>query len=114
MTISLGTWIALTAAIVCETIGTTLLNASEQFTRPIPTVACLACYGVSFWLLSVALKTVPVGIAYAIWSGVGIVLISLMGRFVFGQVLDAAALVGIGLIAAGVVVINLFSSSSVH
>ncbi|MEG1679170.1 MAG: SMR family transporter, partial [Stenotrophomonas sp.] len=79
-----------------------------------PTIGALAGYSVCFWLLALVMKTIPTGIAYAIWSGVGIVLISLIGLFVFKQKLDTAAIVGIALICAGVLVINLFSRSSVH
>lgn len=107
-------WFALAVAIVLETIGTSCLQASHQFTRLGPTIATAVCYALSFWLVTIALKTIPVAISYAIWSGVGIVLIGLIGRFWFGQVLDGPAYVGMGLIVAGVIVINLFSSASVH
>lgn len=101
-------------AILAETVGTTALQASQQFTRLWPSVLCLGSYGVAFYLLSLALKTMPVGVVYAIWSGLGVVFIALIGRIVFGQRLDAPALAGIALILAGVLVINLFSDTTHH
>lgn len=98
-------------AIVAEVIGTSALKASANFTRLGPSLLCLVSYGVAFYSLSRTLNTVPTGIAYAIWSGVGIVLISLVGWFWFQQSLDAPAIVGMGLIIAGVLVINLWSKS---
>lgn len=108
------TYAALVVAIIFEVVGTTLLKQSEQFTRLWPTVGSLAAYGVAFYLLSIALKTLPVGIAYAIWSGLGIVLVSVIGVFVFKQSLDWPAIVGLGLIIAGIAVVNLFSSAVGH
>ena len=104
----------LACAIALEVLATSLLKASDGMSRLWPTVGALAGYSVCFWLLALVMKTIPTGIAYAIWSGVGIVLISLIGLFVFKQKLDTAAIVGIGLICAGVLVINLFSRSSAH
>jgi small multidrug resistance pump len=101
-------------AILCETIGTLSLKASGNFTKLIPTLLVIAGYGTAFYLLSLVMQSLPVGTTYAIWSGVGIVLISLAGYFVFGQKLDFAALAGMGLILAGVLVINLFSNASPH
>ncbi|MFV8825590.1 SMR family transporter [Thauera sp. WH-2] len=114
MTPALSAYAALFTAIVLEVIGTTLLQKSAQFTRLWPTLGMAACYLGAFWFLSLTLRTVPVGLAYAIWSGLGIVLISLIGWRVFGQALDPPAMIGIGLIIAGVVVINLFSKSMPH
>lgn len=105
---------ALGGAIVLEVVGTSLLQASEQFTRPLPTALMALSYGAAFYLLSISLKLIPVGIAYAIWSAVGIVLISAVGFFVFKQTLDTPALIGLGLIVAGVVVVNVFSSTMPH
>jgi len=99
-------------AIVAEVIATSALKASEGFTRPVPAVMTVIGYGIAFWMLSVCLKTIPVGITYALWSGIGIVLISIVGWVVFRQPLDAAALTGMGLILAGVAVINLFSRTA--
>jgi small multidrug resistance pump len=102
---------ALAVAIVCEVIATAALKSADGFTRLWPSLLVIAGYALAFYALSIALRTIPVGVAYAIWSGVGIVGIALIGRVVFGQVLDAPALVGIGLILAGVLVLNLFSAS---
>ena len=104
----------LAVAIVAEVIATSALKASEGFSRLVPSLVVVAGYGIAFFCLSLTLRTIPVGIVYAIWSGVGIVLIALAGSFVFGQVLDAPALIGMGLIVAGVLVINLFSRSAVQ
>lgn len=104
----------LALAIILEVIGTTALKASDGFTKLAPGSLTVICYAASFFLLSLTLRTIPTGIAYAIWSGCGIVLISLMGWIIFGQRLDAAAMAGMGLIVAGVIVINLFSRSTAH
>ncbi len=114
MDIPWTTWAILFGAIVSETFATTALQQSDRFSRLLPSVVVLIGYGVSFWLLSITLKTLPIGIAYAVWSGVGIVLVSAIGVFLLGQTLDLAAVIGIGLILAGVVVINLFSRSLGH
>lgn len=99
-------------AIVAEVVGTSALKASDGFTRPLPSAITAVTYALSFYLLSQALKTLPMGIAYAIWSGIGIVLISAVGWLRFGQRLDLPALVGLGLIVAGVLVVNLLSKSA--
>lgn len=104
----------LSIAIIFETFATSCLKQSEQMSRLLPTVASLLAYGVSFFMLSQVLKTIPVGIAYAIWCAVGIVLISIIGVILFKQHLDGAAWLGLGLIVAGVAVINLFSKSVPH
>jgi small multidrug resistance pump len=101
-------------AICLEVTGTAALQASQQFTRLWPTVLMGCCYAGSLFLLSVTLKVMPVGIAYAIWSGVGIVLIALIGYAVFGQKLDMPAVMGLALIVAGVVVVNVFSNTIMH
>ena len=108
------TYIYLLTAVVFETIGTSALQASEQFTRPLPLVITAVCYVTTFYFLSLALRGMPVGVAYAIWSGLGIVLIALIGLVWFGQKLDTPALIGLGLIVAGVAVINLFSNTVAH
>lgn len=108
------TYAALIAAIVCEVIGTSFLQQSQQFTRLVPTVLMAVFYGAAFFLLSITLKTLPVGVAYAIWSGLGIVLISAVGYVFFRQTLDLAAMIGLGLIIAGVVVVNVFSKTVGH
>ena len=101
----------LAIAIIAEVIGTSALKASNGFTVWLPSLVVAVGYGVSFYFLSLALRAIPVGVAYAIWSGVGIVLISVIGWALFRQRLDAAALVGIGLIIAGVIVIQMFSTT---
>ncbi|WP_273688596.1 DMT family transporter [Ketogulonicigenium vulgare] len=107
-------YITLIAAILFEIVATSALNASQQFTRLWPSVIVVIGYCASFYLLSMTLKVMPVGVVYAIWSGVGIVLVAGVGLVLFGQKLDLAAIIGITLILAGVLVINLFSSSSTH
>ena len=107
-------WLFLAIAIISETIATSALKASDGFTRLWPSVAVVAGYGIAFYFLSLTLRTIPVGVAYAVWSGVGIMLISLVGWIVYGQKLDAAAIAGMGLIVAGVVVMNVFSKASAH
>ncbi|TCB00976.1 QacE family quaternary ammonium compound efflux SMR transporter [Rhizobium leguminosarum bv. viciae] len=102
------------AAIVLEVIGTTALQPSQQFTRIGPTALVVACYAAAFYCLSLTLKSIPVGIAYAIWSALGIVLISSVGLVFFKQRLDLPAIAGLGLIITGVVVVNLFSKSVSH
>ncbi len=104
----------LAGAIAAEVVATSALKASEGFTRTGPSLVVAIGYGIAFYLLSLTLKTIPVGLAYAIWSGVGVVLIALIGWLVLKQPLDAAAMVGIGLIVAGVLVIQLFSHSAPH
>ncbi|MDM9648057.1 MULTISPECIES: SMR family transporter [unclassified Rhizobium] len=101
-------------AIALEVIGTTALQLSQQFSRFWPTALMVACYAASFYCLSQTLKVIPVGIAYAIWSGLGIVLISSVGLIYFKQRLDTPAVIGLGLIIAGVLVVNLFSKSVTH
>lgn len=107
-------WLLLFIAITGEVIGTTALRASDGFTRPLPSVIVVAGYAIAFYFLSLTLKTIPVGLSYAIWAGVGIVLISLLGWIMFDQALDAPAMIGMGLIVAGVIVINVFSKTAAH
>jgi multidrug transporter EmrE-like cation transporter len=101
-------------AIVAEVIGTTALKASESFTRLGPSLVVVVGYGVAFYCLSVVLKSMPVGVAYAVWSGLGIALITLVAYVVYGQRIDLAGVIGMFLIIAGVVVLNVFSRSSMH
>lgn len=108
------TYLILFLAIVFETVATSFLKQSEQFTKLVPSVLTVLGYAAAFYCLSVVLKSIPVGIAYAIWSGVGIILIALIGFFVFKQHLDLPAIIGLALIIAGVVVINVFSNSVSH
>jgi small multidrug resistance pump len=107
-------YIYLIVAIAAETIGTTALQASVQFTRLWPSVMVVVSYVVAFYFLGLALKYIPVGVAYALWSGLGIVLIACIGFVLFGQKLDLAAVAGLGLIIAGILVIHLFSDTSTH
>lgn len=107
-------WFFLSAAIVSEVIATSALNATDGFSRLWPTLTAVVGYTSAFYFLSLTLKTVPVGVAYAIWSGVGVALIALIGWLFFGQSLDTPAIVGLLLIVAGVVVLNLFSSTVSH
>ncbi|TXL75973.1 QacE family quaternary ammonium compound efflux SMR transporter [Vineibacter terrae] len=107
-------YVYLGIAIVSEVIATSALKASEEFSRLVPSIIVVVGYGVAFYFLSLTLRTIPVGIAYAIWSGVGIVLIALVGLLWFRQALDLPAIIGMALIIAGVVVVNLFSKSVPH
>ena len=107
-------WAWLLGAVGLEVVGTTALQQSAQFTRTVPTVIMVACYGLSFYALSIVVQSMPVGVMYAIWSGAGIALISVIGWVFLNQRLDAAAILGISLIAAGVIVINLFSGYNPH
>lgn len=104
----------LVLAIIFETIATSFLKQSEQFTRLVPSLLCLCGYVVSFYFLSIVLKTLPVGIAYAIWSGLGIVFISFVGLIFFKQHLDLAAYIGLSCIILGVVIVNVFSTTVGH
>lgn len=104
-------WLFLAVAIVAEIFATSALKASSGFTRLWPTLGTVGGYLVSFYFLSLTLRELPVGVVYAIWSGVGIVAISLIGWLVFKQALDLPALLGIALIVAGVVVMKAFSKS---
>ena len=104
----------LTIAIVFEVVATSALKASEGFTRLGPSLVTLVGYAFAFYLLSLTLRTMPVGIVYAVWSGAGIALITAIGWLYFRQSIDAPGLIGIGLILAGVLVVNLFSKSMGH
>lgn len=110
----MNSYIFLLLAIIAEVIATSLLKMSDGFTKLLPTVFTLLFYGIAFYLLSLTLKTIPIGVAYAIWSGVGIVVISLIGLIAFKQHLDFPAIGGITLIMLGCLVINLFSKVSGH
>lgn len=107
-------YIFLIFAILAETIGTTALQASQQFTKLVPSIVVVIAYGISFYLLAMALKVIPVGIAYAIWSGLGIVFIASIGFVIFGQRLDLPALLGLSMIIGGILVIHLFSKTVGH
>ena len=105
-------WLYLGIAIVAEVIGTSALKYSESFSRLLPSVVVVVSYAISFYLLALTLRSIPVGVVYAVWSGVGIVLLALIGAFIFKQHLDTPAIIGIGMILAGVLVINLFSHTA--
>ncbi len=107
-------YLLLSIAIVAEVIATSALKASEGFTRLWPSVLVVLGYSIAFYCLSVTLKQIPLGIAYAIWSGLGIVLISIIGLVAFKQKLDTPAIIGLLFIIAGVIIVNVFSKSSVH
>lgn len=114
MNLTTVSYLYLAAAIVSEVIGTSALKASNEFTRLVPTLIMIAAFLSAFYFLTLTLRIIPVGVAYAIWSGVGIVLISLVARVLFGQKLDAPAIIGMALIVTGVLVINLFSRATPH
>jgi len=107
-------YLILAFAVLAATIGTTALQASQQFTRTLPTLIVIVAYGAAFYLLGTALKFFPVGIAYAIWSGLGIVFIAVIGLIVFGQRLDFPAVAGMCMILGGILVIHLFSNATPH
>lgn len=107
-------WLFLSIAIIGEVIATSALKASEGFSRLLPSLIVVAGYATAFYFLSLTLKTIPVGVVYAIWSGAGIVLISLIAWLLYGQTLDLPAIIGMILIVAGVFVINVFSRTVSH
>ena len=107
-------WMYLAIAIAAEVVGTSFLRASEGFTKLVPSLMVVAGYGLAFFFLSLTLEKIPVGIAYAVWSGAGVTLIAAIGWLFLGQKLDAAAILGMGLIVTGVVVLNLFSKTAAH
>ena len=107
-------YIVLLIAVASETIGTAALQASVQFTKFWPSVLVVIAYAVSFYFLAVALRTIPLGIAYALWSGLGIVFIASIGFVIYGQKLDLAAILGLSMILSGIVIIHLFSNSATH
>lgn len=111
---SMLNYLFLFLAIILETAGTTLLKMSDQFTKVLPSIFSLVCYVGSLYLLSLCLRTVPIGIAYATWSALGIALITISGIFFFKQTPDLPAVIGLVLIAIGVAVLNLFSKMDVH
>jgi len=104
-------WLYLSVAIIAEVIGTSALKTSAGFTKLLPSLAVVAGYGVAFYFLSLTLRTIPVGTAYAIWAGLGVVLIALIGWLVFDERLDLPAVIGMALIVSGVAVMHLFSAS---
>lgn len=107
-------YLHLTIAIIAEVFATSLLKATEDFTKLWPSIAVVVGYGVAFYFLTLALRHIPIGIAYAIWAGAGIVLIAVIGAVVYKQVPDLPAVIGMGLIIVGIAVVHLFSKSGVH
>jgi small multidrug resistance pump len=107
-------YLYLAIAILAEVVATSALKAAEGFSRLGPSLVVAAGYAIAFYFLSLTLRTIPVGVAYAIWSGVGILLIAAAGWFLYGQALDLPAVVGLALIVAGVLVVNLFSETMRH
>jgi len=107
-------WLALAISIIAEVIGTTALKASNEFTRLFPSLIVVIGYSTAFYFMSISLRVLPVGIMYAIWSGMGIVLISVLGWLVFRQTLDAPAMLGLAFIIAGVIIINVYSKTVGH
>ena len=114
MYIYMKNWLFLGIAIACEVIATSNLKLSEGFTKWLPSTLVVVGYAAAFYFLSLTLKTIPVGVAYAVWSGLGIVAISIVAWFAFGQKPDLWGVVGMGLIIAGVVVLNTLSNTSAH
>ena len=106
-------WILLMVAIVAEVIATSTLKSTEGFSRLWPSVLVVVCYEIAFIGMSLSMKKIPIGVVYAVWSGVGVSLVTLVARLFLGQSLDAAGLAGLGLIIGGVVVINVFSKTVV-
>jgi small multidrug resistance pump len=101
----------LALAIAAEVAGTSLLKATEEFTKLIPTTFLVVFYVMSFWLMTLALRELPLGVVYAVWSGLGIVLVAIIGAFVYKEIPDLASLIGMGLIISGVVIMHLFSKT---
>lgn len=110
----MNAYILLAVAIVAEVVATSALKATEGFSRLLPSMVVVVGYGVAFWMLSLVLKSVPVGMAYAIWSGMGIVLVTVVAMLLYGQKPDWPAIIGLSLIVSGVVVLQLFSKMSAH
>jgi len=107
-------YLYLAIAIVAEVIGTSALKASDEFTNLVPSLVVVAGYGVAFYFMTLALRSIPIGITYAVWSGVGIVLITVAGALLYEEIPDIPAIIGMGLIVTGVAVIHLFSKTVGH
>lgn len=107
-------YVYLAISIIAEVIATSSLKASEGFTKLVPSVIVVLGYGVAFHFLSLTLKTIPIGVAYAIWAGAGVTLVAVVGWLLFDQKLDAPAIIGMGLIITGVVVLQVFSKAAGH
>ncbi len=107
-------YLYLTIAVILEVVATLSLKAADEFTKLLPSIVVIVGYGISYYFLMLCLRTIPVGIIYGLWSGFGIVLVAIGGRVIYHQVLDLPAIVGITLIAIGVVTINIFSKTAIH
>ena len=107
-------YLYLAIAIAAEVVATTSMKAIDGFNKPLPLLLVVGGYGIAFWMLTLVVRTIPVGVAYAIWAGLGIVLVSIAAMFIYQQKLHLPAVLGMGLIVSGVVVIQLFSSSTGH
>jgi len=107
-------YLYLAIAIVCEVVGTSALKASEEFTRLVPSLIVIAGYGAAFYFMTLVLRTIPLGITYATWSGVGIVLVTIVGALLYKQSPDIPAIIGMGLIVSGVFVLHIFSKTVSH
>lgn len=107
-------YLYLAAAIVAEVVATSSLKACDQFTKPIPSLVVLVGYGIAFYLMTIVLKFMPVGVTYALWSGLGIVLVTVTGAIVYKEVPDIPAVIGMALIVAGAVILNLASKTVSH
>lgn len=107
-------WLAISIAIALEVVATSALKASQEFTKLWPSLCVVIGYGISFYFMTISLRLIPLGVMYAIWSGVGIVAISIIGWIVYKQALDLPAMIGVALIVLGVVVVHLFSKTVVH
>ena len=101
----------LALAIAAEVAGTSLLKVTEEFSKPIPTTFLVIFYFISLWLMTLALRDLPLGVVYAVWSGLGIVLVAMVGAFVYKEVPDLASMIGMALIISGVIVMHLFSKT---
>ena len=108
------TYLFLAIAIIAEVAATSALKASEEFTRLVPSIIVIVGYGIAFYFLTIVLRVIPIGITYAVWSGVGIVLVAVVGFFIYKQTPDIPAIIGMGLIISGVVVIHVFSKTINH
>ena len=104
-------YLYLAIAIIAEVTATSALKASEEFTKLIPSIIVLIGYGISFYFMTLILRTIPIGITYALWSGLGIVLVTIVGIFLHKQIPDTAAVIGMGLIVSGVAIIHIFSKT---
>jgi len=108
------TYFYLALAIAAEVAGTSLLKATEEFTKIVPTTFLVFFYVISFWLMTLALRDLPLGVVYAVWSGLGIVLVAIIGTVIYKEIPDLASLIGMALIISGVVVMHLFSTTIKH